>query len=269
MIRGTRTDQNHQEGFKGFAFPLLGLFGEVGTLASALKKRQRDRDSYLRYTEDVLEEFGDVLWYFTNLATRASLRLSNIAQAALQADKASNGDHTTFASIQATSTSNASLDSKEFEKAVIKLSGQVGLLLNDFSLGKLESKTHLVSTYLTGIFGALVSAARAAGVSLHETAKANLSKINSRWPLRREYSDLFDDAFDEIERLPRRVEMQIIENEVAGKTYVIQRCNDINIGSRLTGNKVSADDYRFHDVFHLGYAAILGWSPVIRALFKP
>jgi MazG C-terminal domain len=28
------------------------------------------------------------------------------------------------------------------------------------------------------------------------------------------------------------------------------------------------DDYRFHDVFHLGYAAILGWSPVLRALFK-
>ena len=24
----------------------------------------------------------------------------------------------------------------------------------------------------------------------------------------------------------------------------------------------------FHDVFHLAYAAILGWSPVLRALFK-
>lgn len=28
------------------------------------------------------------------------------------------------------------------------------------------------------------------------------------------------------------------------------------------------DDYRFHDVFHLAYAAILGWSPVLRALLK-
>ena len=28
------------------------------------------------------------------------------------------------------------------------------------------------------------------------------------------------------------------------------------------------DDYRFHDVFHLAHAAILGWSPVLRALFR-
>jgi hypothetical protein len=28
------------------------------------------------------------------------------------------------------------------------------------------------------------------------------------------------------------------------------------------------DDYRFHDVFHLAYVAILGWSPVLRGLFK-
>ena len=28
------------------------------------------------------------------------------------------------------------------------------------------------------------------------------------------------------------------------------------------------DDYRFHDAFHLAYAAILGWSPVLRGLFK-
>lgn len=26
--------------------------------------------------------------------------------------------------------------------------------------------------------------------------------------------------------------------------------------------------YRFHDVFHLAYAAVLGWSPVLRALLK-
>ena len=36
----------------------------------------------------------------------------------------------------------------------------------------------------------------------------------------------------------------------------------------MTDNKLVPDDYRFHDVFHLAYAAILGWSPVTRALFK-
>ncbi|MGO8868997.1 MAG: hypothetical protein ACLQME_21120, partial [Alphaproteobacteria bacterium] len=46
------------------------------------------------------------------------------------------------------------------------------------------------------------------------------------------------------------------------------QCHGINIGDRLTDNRHEADDYRFHDVFHLAYAAILGWSPVLRALFK-
>ena len=49
---------------------------------------------------------------------------------------------------------------------------------------------------------------------------------------------------------------------------MLQRCNDINIGDHLTDNRLEQDDYRFHDVFHLAYAAILGWSPVTRALFR-
>ena len=29
-----------------------------------------------------------------------------------------------------------------------------------------------------------------------------------------------------------------------------------------------ADDYRFHEVFHLAFAGILGWSPVLRSLLS-
>ena len=62
--------------------------------------------------------------------------------------------------------------------------------------------------------------------------------------------------------------MQIFERKVKNRTYVFLRCNGINIGDRLTDNKLETDDYRFHDVFHVSYAAILGWSPVMRALFR-
>ena len=62
--------------------------------------------------------------------------------------------------------------------------------------------------------------------------------------------------------------MRFFEKKSGGKVYVIQQCNGINIGDRLTDNKTEEDDYRFHDVFHLAYAAILGWSPVTRSLFK-
>jgi hypothetical protein len=68
--------------------------------------------------------------------------------------------------------------------------------------------------------------------------------------------------------LPRKLEITFREKSVGGRTYVIQSSHGLNLGDRLTDNRPDPDDYRFHDVFHLSYAAILGWSPVLRALLK-
>src|SRR6266481_3278152 len=57
----TRTDRNERAGTEGLGFVLLGLFGEVGSLLSALKKKQRDKDAYLLYHDAVMEELGDAL----------------------------------------------------------------------------------------------------------------------------------------------------------------------------------------------------------------
>jgi hypothetical protein len=92
--------------------------------------------------------------------------------------------------------------------------------------------------------------------------------VTSRWPIQRKYPNLFDADLDVDEQLPRRIEMLILEKKSGTRTVVLQKCNGINIGDRLTDNKAQPDDYRFHDVFHLANAAILGWSPVIRALLK-
>lgn len=70
------------------------------------------------------------------------------------------------------------------------------------------------------------------------------------------------------EQLPRNLKINIFEREVGGKRYVFQTCNGLNIGDRLTDNAMTPDDYRFHDVFHYAYVAILGWSPVTRSLFR-
>jgi hypothetical protein len=40
------------------------------------------------------------------------------------------------------------------------------------------------------------------------------------------------------------------------------------IGDTLTDNAHKDDGYRYHDVFHLAYAAVLGWSPVVRGLLR-
>jgi len=254
-----QTDQNQQGGMEGLAFPLLGLFGEIGTLLSALKKRQRDKDSYAGYSESIVEEFGDVLWYFSNVAWRASLAFSDVAE------------HVSFDRREShlmERNRNGSADSREFETAVIALAGKAGVLLNEFSGGNIANSRDLLASHLAEILRALLQAAAIADVDLREAAKSNISKINSRWPTNREHTPLFDQSFDEREQLPRRIEMHIVETQVGGQTCVIQLCNGVEIGSRLTDNKVVEDDYRFHDVFHLANAAILGWSPCLRALLK-
>lgn|SRR6185312_9741654 len=42
----------------------------------------------------------------------------------------------------------------------------------------------------------------------------------------------------------------------------------VPLGNELTDNAYENDGYRYHDVFHLAYAAVLGWSPVMRQLMK-
>ncbi len=40
------------------------------------------------------------------------------------------------------------------------------------------------------------------------------------------------------------------------------------LGDPLTDNTRRVDAYRFHDAIHLGFMAVLGWSPVMRALLR-
>lgn len=41
-----------------------------------------------------------------------------------------------------------------------------------------------------------------------------------------------------------------------------------NLGEPLTDNSRRADAYRFHDAIHMGFLAVLGWSPTMRSLLR-
>lgn len=248
--------------------PLLGLFGEIGTLLSELKKKLRDRQAYISYDAAVLEELGDVLWYFSQLASRAGLTLEVLAQRVSRSltdwDEVDGGPNGTFSDIQGESSPAVIAN---FEGRLIHLAGRAGDLMTDFGAGRLENNRDALSARLVEIFRALIGAAEAANVSLADAANQNLRKIFSRWPLEQRYPELVDEKMPEIERLPRQFSTYFQEHEINGKTYVIQKCHGIIVGDRLTDNKTETDDYRFHDVFHIAFAVYLGWSPVLRALF--
>lgn len=251
----------------GLELPILGLFGEVGGLLSAFKKKQRDQDSFDRYRDALLEEFGDVLWYFTTLASRANLKLPVLAQRMFRGitDWDEVDEHFgSFGDIQHQQERPAS--SEEFSKCATALAGAVGDLLNDFRQGGFASNRDKLSAHLVEIFAAIVAAADAADISLGEAARENLYKIFNRWPMDFNYPPLTDSHLKVFEKLPEKLDIYISEEEIDGRLFVLQRCNDIYIGDRLTDNKEERDDYRFHDVFHLAFAVHLGWSPVLRAL---
>jgi len=267
-----RTDQNVETGSKGLRLPLLGLFGEVGSLLSALKKKQRDVEAYVGYEDAILEEFGDVLWYFANIAMRASLDLSVLAQRVFRDitdwDEVQTYEFATFQDLQHKRELDGPVSMEAFESGLIRLAGKVGRLLDDVSQERVKDNRDALSSHLVDILRAILEAAQNADVDLGETVTRNIAKTLSRWPAKRAYGSPFDLGFDKDEQLPRRMKMEFEEKRQGTRLFVIQKCNGVIVGDRLTDNKVEQDDYRFHDVFHLAYAAILGWSPVMRALFK-
>ncbi|RUL70566.1 hypothetical protein EKH80_20210 [Dyella choica] len=107
-------------------------------------------------------------------------------------------------------------------------------------------------------------------LKVEDVAYENLAKTANRWPSEQAFLPFFDpsERYPEYEQFPRVFSIDFVERIEGGRTYVVQRLQDVNIGDRLTDNSNEPDDYRFHDVFHLAYVAYLGWSPVLRGLLK-
>lgn len=81
-----KTDQaplTSNDDIKSLMIPLLGLAGEAGSLLTEYKKYLRDGDAYKIFRERINEELGDILWYVSNIATKAGLELDEVARSNL------------------------------------------------------------------------------------------------------------------------------------------------------------------------------------------
>ncbi|MBQ0711261.1 MULTISPECIES: nucleoside triphosphate pyrophosphohydrolase family protein [unclassified Ochrobactrum] len=255
----SRSDRTRDKG-NGFDLPVLGLVGEVGSLLSEVKKRQRDTAAIIGYEQTVLEELGDTLWYLAIIADHAEIKLATLAGA-------DQGLDLPVMVLQPPHSLPMNTPSAQFEKTLLRLAAATGELAA--AVDGSHGDRPLLQTRLANVLSHLVQAANEAEVSLEDAARANISKTEDRWPQERRYPALFDNSFPADEQLPRSLTIDIYERVGSnGKSYVLQSCNGLFIGDRLTDNIMKPDDYRFHDVFHYAYAAVLGWSPVTRALLK-
>ena len=224
-----------------------GLFGETGSVLAELKKTVRERGAYPSYQNRLMEEIGDLLWYFARLVTVLApsdmQKLGGLAERSAQRDDNADND---------------------LLRDAFTLGGATGALLATLQ----QNTGNVIPSQLATIWSALLRVAAGARVDVREAAAKNLQKTQSRWPPERDFVPLFDERFDQTEQIPRRLDVEFRQIRRGGKQAVLLRCNGLNIGDRLTDNIDHPDFYRFHDVFHLAHAVYLGWSPIVRVLLN-
>lgn len=249
-----------------FEMLLYGIYGEVGSLLSAIKKVKRDTLSP-KEAHISGEELGDALWYLFALGRAFKIPPSSIGNRCLEILGGGNSTKPTFriihAQIEAAPSKHGIHDRSSVIKKMISAVNKVMEIEPTTSTSYRENVLAEALSYL-----AITSASL--DLTIEDVAEENLRKNASRWPAPSDrcYVPLFDEAYPKNERFPRVFEMIFEERTVNSKTYCFIKMNGVNIGDRLTDNNHQKDDYKFHDVFHLAYLTHLGWSPVLRALLK-
>lgn len=155
---------------------------------------------------------------------------------------------------------------------LLGMAGEVGELLNEYKKRLRDGDAHerfrdRVLEELGDILWYVSETAGRFGLDLEDVARKNLEKTAARWggsaapaPPR-----VFDADFPPAERLPREFVADFRQLVGPDKSLRIRVfVNGKQMGQELTDNAHEADGYRFHDVFHLACAAVLGWSPVTR-----
>ena len=164
---------------------------------------------------------------------------------------------------------------KEILIPLLGLSGEVGELLAEYKKYLRDEQGHelfeeRIAEELGDILWYLTNVATKFNLNLAEVARGNLEKICARWGTAGvgqapASAYRFDVGFPETERLPRKFVVDISDD---GHGMVDLFCDGVRLGNRLSDNSHVEDGYRFHDVFHLSNAAVLGWSPITRWMLK-
>ena len=232
---------------------LLGLFGEVGGILAAVKKYRREKEAYAGYRQALEEEFGDVLWYFTVLCRRLGVDVDSIFPDVERYDRDNHIDLPDKSVVHISSFSTIA-------EPLLNLGEAAATLLR---VKNLDGQTRDMLLRFSECY---LQALQAAKVNFANVVHRNVTKAQGRF-LDPERSSLptFDSDFPDEERLPQHFEISFTQRK-SGQSYL--QWKGVFIGEPLTDNILDPDSYRFHDVFHFAYAAILHWSPVFRALIK-
>ncbi len=173
-------------------------------------------------------------------------------------------------------------DLKGMMVPLLGLAGEVGSLLSEHKKHLREGDRYRVFTdhvaeEIGDILWYLANIAGKSGLSLGDIAAENLAKLEASPPpgavaakasRKASRTARFDEGFPPTQQLPLRLRVEFREVRDAKGLGLEMIRDGTRLGDPLTDNSHINDGYRFHDVFHLSNAILLGWSPVTRALLK-
>jgi NTP pyrophosphatase (non-canonical NTP hydrolase) len=183
---------------------------------------------------------------------------------------------------------------------MLGLAGETGSILDIYKKYlrdgiDLAANRELLREELGDLLWYAAAVATACGLDLAEIAEANLRRTRDLYATHAERERLaglpmLDAGYPAHERFPRRLVIEFTERQepggrvIADLTLIAAEPNAFPAGPRtergrtvgfqvggrlgdpLTDNSRHADAYRFHDAIHLGFLAVLGWSPNLRSL---
>lgn len=171
-----------------------------------------------------------------------------------------------------------SADQENFFMGYLGLAGEAGSVLTTLKkfirdgegFGSFEER---IKEELGDVLWYVSAIASHYNLSLEDIAHQNLLKTHDRFE---EINLLNIPRFDEKyeEQFPDSFVINFIE-EQGGRFLTVKMVWEkeatgelVALGDALSDNSRKPNDYRYHDVFHLGHVAFLGWSPVLRHLMK-
>lgn len=244
----------------------LGLVGELGGLCSVFKKEIRDGST--KYMSRKVEELGDILWYVNGLCCHYKFSLDKLMNENLIATGCNDEEKPirTFDEYQKLVEQGPKKSHDgELDGRIAGLSKNISnilAMLKAREAGSPEIKKSLEDTLW---YCAAVCVKE--GIKFSEVATHNLQKVKDCYDEDSCSSELFDKDDLPDEQIPRCFKVFFVEHGNQ-KKHVKISINHVVVGDRLTDNALVDDGYRFHDIFHLAYLAVLGWSPVMRKLLN-
>lgn len=159
-------------------------------------------------------------------------------------------------------------ETDETGKEMVSLHGVVGEVGSIFAVYKKKERENLpadqfkkqLAEEIGDTLWYLANLATLNDLNLSDIASANITKSHNLFDDGPE--EFYDSVAPESQQLPRKAEFEFRIDE-DGRTMRLF-FEGKQLGNPITDNSPTEDFYRFHDVFHIAYAAVLGWSPNLR-----